>query len=72
MELSKRVQNVSPSATLALSAKAKQLQKDGYDVKNLTAGEPNFNTPEHIKKQRDPSDPSGKIRFFTPRCFRDR
>ena len=65
MELSKRVQNVSPSATLALSAKAKQLQKDGYDVKNLTAGEPNFNTPEHIKKRRSKRS-KRENQIFTP------
>ncbi len=65
MELSKRVQNVSPSATLALSAKAKQLQKDGYDVKNLTAGEPNFNTPEHIKKAAIQAIQAGKSDFYT-------
>lgn len=65
MELSKRVQNVSPSATLALSAKAKQLQKDGYDVKNLTVGEPNFNTPEHIKKAAIQAIQAGKSDFYT-------
>lgn len=65
MELSKRVQNVSPSATLALSAKAKQLKADGYDVKNLTAGEPNFNTPEHIKEAAIQAIRAGKSDFYT-------
>ena len=48
-----------------MSAKAKQLQKDGYDVKNLTAGEPNFNTPEHIKKAAIQAIQAGKSDFYT-------
>jgi len=50
LELSNRVQKIKPSPTLALSARAKQLQAEGKDILNLTAGEPDFDTPEHIKE----------------------
>src|SRR5690625_1442714 len=48
MELSKRVQALSPSSTLAISAKAKELRESGYDVMGLGVGEPDFNTPTYI------------------------
>ncbi len=48
--LSNRVQNVEASPTLALAAKAKALAKEGKPVINFTAGEPDFPTPEHVKK----------------------
>lgn len=48
--ISQRVQRVLPSATLALSAKAKALQAEGKDVLNFTAGEPDFPVAEHIRK----------------------
>lgn len=49
MKISKRVQDVSQSMTLALSAKAKQIKKQGIDVVGFGAGEPDFDTPQHIK-----------------------
>ena len=48
--LSQRVRNISPSATLAIDAKAKQLKKEGKDIVIFGAGEPDFNTPENIKQ----------------------
>ncbi|SFP42772.1 pyridoxal phosphate-dependent aminotransferase [Salibacterium halotolerans] len=48
MELSKRVSALSPSSTLAITAKAKQLKAEGHDVIGLGAGEPDFNTPSYI------------------------
>ncbi|KRL83915.1 pyridoxal phosphate-dependent aminotransferase [Ligilactobacillus apodemi] len=66
MKFSNRVQQVSPSVTLALSAKAKSLQKKGLDVKNLTAGEPNFNTPKHIKQAAIAAIEAGNSDFYTP------
>ncbi|MEK6876963.1 MAG: pyridoxal phosphate-dependent aminotransferase [Nanoarchaeota archaeon] len=48
--LSDRVRNIAPSATLAVDAKAKQLKKEGKDVLNFGAGEPDFNTPDNIKE----------------------
>src|SRR6056297_1488337 len=46
--ISKRAQSVSPSETLAISAKAKELTRQGKSVVSLSAGEPDFKTPQHI------------------------
>ncbi|MDA1475286.1 pyridoxal phosphate-dependent aminotransferase [Bacillus changyiensis] len=48
MNLAKRVSALTPSATLAITAKAKELKAAGHDVIGLGAGEPDFNTPKHI------------------------
>jgi len=48
--VSKRVKQISPSATLAIDTKAKQLKKEGKDVVIFGAGEPDFNTPENVKE----------------------
>ncbi|MBA2875068.1 pyridoxal phosphate-dependent aminotransferase [Thermaerobacillus caldiproteolyticus] len=48
MNLAKRVSSLTPSTTLAITAKAKELKAAGYDVIGLGAGEPDFNTPQHI------------------------
>lgn len=48
MKLSNRVAALTPSATLEITAKAKALKEEGHDVIGLGAGEPDFNTPEHI------------------------
>lgn len=48
--LSDRIQKVKPSPTLAIAAKAKELQSRGIDVIDLGSGEPDFDTPKHIKK----------------------
>ena len=50
MSLSKRVQKVTPSLTLAIEAKAKQLKQEGIDVISFSAGEPDFDTPAQIKQ----------------------
>ncbi|MCL2390790.1 MAG: pyridoxal phosphate-dependent aminotransferase [Endomicrobia bacterium] len=47
--LSKRVQSVKPSPTLAIDAKAKSLQQQGVDVISFGTGEPDFDTPSNIK-----------------------
>jgi aspartate aminotransferase len=49
MDLSDRVKKVKPSATLAVSAAAKAMKAQGIDVIGFGAGEPDFDTPEHIK-----------------------
>lgn len=49
IKLSQRVQRVKPSPTLAVDAQAKALKAAGEDIINLGAGEPDFDTPEHIK-----------------------
>lgn len=48
--LSNRVNNIKPSPTLAVTAKAAELRAAGKDVIGLGAGEPDFDTPEHIKE----------------------
>lgn len=48
IHLAARVKSLTPSATLAITAKAKQLKAEGHDVIGLGAGEPDFNTPQHI------------------------
>jgi aspartate aminotransferase len=50
IKLSARVQSVKPSATLAITARAKELKAAGKDVIGLGAGEPDFDTPDHIKE----------------------
>ena len=50
MKISKRAQNITPSATMKVSAKAKQMSRDGIDVINLSGGEPDFSTPDKIKE----------------------
>ncbi len=49
MELSNRVKNIKPSPTLAVSALAAKLKADGRDIIGLGVGEPDFDTPQHIK-----------------------
>lgn len=49
IQLSDRVQLVKPSPTLAVAAKAKELKSQGRDIVGLGTGEPDFDTPEHIK-----------------------
>lgn len=48
VELANRVKALTPSTTLAITAKAKELKEQGEDVIGLGAGEPDFNTPQHI------------------------
>ena len=48
--LSKRVNKVKPSATITISAKAMDLRAKGIDIISLSAGEPDFDTPKHIKE----------------------
>ena len=47
--LSRWAANIAPSPTLAIDAKAKAMQAAGQDVCSFAAGEPDFDTPEHIK-----------------------
>ena len=49
MELSRRVQAIKPSPTLAVTARAAALKATGRDIIGLGAGEPDFDTPQHIK-----------------------
>lgn len=47
--LSDRLNRLAPSATLAMSQKSSELKAQGVDVINMSVGEPDFNTPDHIK-----------------------
>ncbi|GIW64501.1 MAG: aminotransferase [Patescibacteria group bacterium] len=50
MKLSKRIQNISPSLTLSITSKAKEMKKQGKDIILFGAGEPDFDTMTHIKE----------------------
>jgi len=47
--LAKRLKNVKPSSTLAITSKAKKLKAEGFDIVTLAAGEPDFDTPDFVK-----------------------
>lgn len=49
MHLSNRLNRLAPSATLAMSQKCAELKAQGIDIINMSVGEPDFNTPDHIK-----------------------
>ena len=49
-QLSNRLQRLAPSATLAMSQKSSEMKAKGIDVINMSVGEPDFNTPDHIKE----------------------
>ena len=63
MMLSKRVQAVSPSATIAITTRAKQLQAAGIDVVSFAAGEPDFDTPECIKEAAKAALDAGDTKY---------
>ena len=48
-QLSNRLNRLAPSATLAMSQKSSEMKAQGIDVINMSVGEPDFNTPDHIK-----------------------
>ncbi|HYL79450.1 MAG TPA: aminotransferase class I/II-fold pyridoxal phosphate-dependent enzyme, partial [Candidatus Acidoferrum sp.] len=50
MTISQRARNLVPSATLAITATARRMRAEGIDVISFGAGEPDFDTPEHIKQ----------------------
>jgi len=61
--ISERARRISPSATLAISAKAKAMQAQGIDVVNFGAGEPDFDTPQPIKDAAIESLQSGFTKY---------
>lgn len=61
--LAERVNRVNPSMTLAISAKAKAMAADGLDVCSFSAGEPDFDTPDHIKAAAQAALDQGKTRY---------
>lgn len=62
--LSERVMSLSPSATFAMSQKAADLKATGLDVISLSVGEPDFNTPDHIKEAAKKAI-DGNFSFYT-------
>ncbi len=63
MKLAARVGQVTPSITLAIAAKAKAMQAEGIDVCSFSAGEPDFDTPEHIKAAAKKALDEGKTKY---------
>lgn len=63
IKLASRVRRIKPSPTLAVTAKANQLRLEGVDVINLAAGEPDFDTPDHIKQAAIEAIQSGKTKY---------
>jgi len=61
--LSQRVQNIQPSLTLAITARAKALKAAGKDIIGLGAGEPDFDTPDHIKKAAIAAIDAGQTKY---------
>ncbi len=63
MKLAARVEQVTPSLTLAISAKAKAMKAEGIDVLNFSVGEPDFDTPKHIVAAAKEALDEGKTRY---------
>jgi aspartate aminotransferase len=63
MKLAARVSQVTPSITLAISAKAKAMKAEGIDVCSFSAGEPDFDTPAHIKAAAIKALDEGKTKY---------
>jgi aspartate aminotransferase len=63
MKVSKRAQAVPPSATLAVTARAKELKAQGINVIGFGAGEPDFDTPEYIKDAAIAALKAGKTKY---------
>ena len=63
--VSQRIQALSPSQTLAMSQKSAELRSQGIDVINMSVGEPDFNTPDHIKEAAKKAI-DDNFTFYTP------
>ena len=63
ISLSDRVQRIKPSPTLAITAKAGELRAQGKDIIGLGAGEPDFDTPDHIKDAAIEAIKAGKTKY---------
>ncbi len=64
-QISQRLQAMAPSATLAMSQKSNELKAQGIDVINLSVGEPDFFTPDHIKEAAQKAI-DDNFSFYTP------
>jgi len=63
--ISNRVKQLAPSATLAMSQRSAELKAQGMDMINLSVGEPDFHTPDHIKEAAKRAI-DGNFSFYTP------
>ncbi len=63
MYISEKAKSISPSSTLAIDAKFKQMKADGVDVVGFGAGEPDFDTPEYIKEAAIVAIRDGKTKY---------
>ena len=63
MKVSQRAQAVAPSATLAVTSRAKEMKAQGIDVVGFGAGEPDFDTPEYIKEAAIKAMREGKTKY---------
>lgn len=63
IKLSQRVQSIKPSPTLAITARAAALKAEGKDIIGLGAGEPDFDTPDHIKNAAIDAINQGKTKY---------
>ncbi|MBD2773722.1 pyridoxal phosphate-dependent aminotransferase [Iningainema tapete] len=63
MKLAERVSHVKPSLTLAIAAKAKAMKAEGIDVCSFSAGEPDFDSPAHIKAAAQKALDEGKTKY---------
>jgi aspartate aminotransferase len=63
MKISRRLKNIGPSLTLSVTARAKALKKEGVDVVSFGAGEPDFETPDHIKEAARRAIADGRTRY---------
>ena len=63
MELASRVTQLTPSLTLAIDSKAKALRAEGVEIYSFAAGEPDFDTPEHIKTAAEEALKSGFTKY---------
>jgi aspartate aminotransferase len=63
LDFTDRVERVEPSATLAISNKASELEADGIDVVDLSVGEPDFDTPQNIKDAAEEALEAGKTGY---------
>lgn len=64
--LADRLKRIKPSPTVAVTAKANELKRAGHDVIGLGAGEPDFDTPDHIKQAAYDAIASGKTKYGPP------
>ena len=63
IKLSKSINRIKPSATMAVTQQARELKSQGQDIIGLGAGEPDFDTPEHIKNAAIKAINSGDTKY---------